>query len=431
MLRRALLRTTAAALSACPALSQQTIRVPQDQPTLEAAFSAAADGDRVLLAEGNHDVGASGLALGKSLIVETVGNTRATIHYPASTSAFIPAQPALTITGFGGGGRIVLRNLSFAGGYSPWAFSQPRSAVIDVQLGGATAGEVVLEGVEAVGETRHQHGGCPALRLASGPAVRVMLRHCRIEGATGQSPLFANGEVEYDGSTGALVDALGPFSAEKCRFVGGAGGRAAWSDFGPFMTARAGGAAALLHAPLGTVKDCDFVDGTGGAAYAGTMYPWTPDPCEHYGAPGTSAVSTDVFDCVRTFVPYGCNQTAHYVAMQLGRNDVEPIPPAAAGVSFRFKVRSLPVSSGVTFWLFGSGLDNILVPGIGGRLYVADAFVVGIVPPPPPYSWAEVWISAPPATLPWLSTFAVQPLHLDTWMNLQFGSVSTFTVLVP
>jgi hypothetical protein len=289
----------------------------------------------------------------------------------------------------------------------------------------------VLEGVEAIGETRHQHGACPGLRVTSGTGVRVMLRHSRFEGATGQSPLFANGEVEYDGSTGAIVDALGPFSAEKCRFVGGAGGRAAWSDYGPFMTARDGGAALLLHAPIGSIKDCDLVDAAGGAAYAGTPFPWTPDPCLHYGNPGTSTAATEVLDCVCSFVPYGCNQTVQYVAMQVGRNDIEAIPPASVGVSFRFKVRSLPVSGGITFWLFGSGLDSVAVPGIGGRLYVADAFVAGIVAPPPPYSWADVWIPAPPAMLPWLSTFAVQPLHLDTWMNLQFGSVSTFAIMTP
>jgi hypothetical protein len=421
----------AVAAIATGAAAQQTIRVPLDQPTLEAAIAAAANGDRVLLGAGVHAVPAAGLTLAKSLIVETSGTERATVRYPVSTDAFTPAFPALTITGFGTGGRIVLRNVTFDGGYSPWTMSQPRSAVLDVQLGGSHAGELVLEGVAVLGETRHRDGACPGLRLEAGAGVRVMLRNSRCEGATGQSPLFANGEVEFDGSAGAIVNALGPFSAEKCRFVGGAGGRAAWSDFGPFPTARDGGSALLLAAPLGSIKDCDLVDGAGGAAWAGAPFPWTPDPCAHYGNPGASIVTTEVYDCVRSFVPYGCNQTVQYVAMNVGRNDVEAIPPASVGVSFRFKVRSLAANEGFTFWLFGAGLDSVALPGIGGRLRIADAFVVGIVPPPPPYSWADVWIPAPPAALPWLSTFAVQPLHLDTWMNLQLGAVSTFTVLVP
>jgi hypothetical protein len=420
----------AAALLSCPALAQQTLRVPEDQPTLAAAFAAAADGDRVLLTQGAYTLGDGGLTLAKSLIVETQGGARATLTSPASPHPWSPAAAALTITGLGSGGRIVLRNLTFAGGYSPWAQSQVRPAVLDVQLAGA-AGELVLEGVEAFGETRHQHEACPGLRLASGPGVRVMLRHSRFAGASGQSPLFANGEVEYDGSPGAIVAAQGPFAAERCRFVGGAGGRAAWADFGPFPAARDGGEAVQLSAPFGLLKDCDLVEGAGGQVFPGAPMPWTPAPCPLWGEPGESTVATELFDCVRSQVPQGCDQTVRYFAQNVGRNDIEAIPPASVGVSFRFKVRSLPANDGVTFWIFGLGLDSGAVPGVAGRLYVADGFLVGLVPPPPPWSWAEIWIPAPPAALPWLPTFAVQPLHLTTAMTLQFGAVSTFTVLVP
>ena len=82
-------------------------------------------------------------------------------------------------------------------------------------------------------------------------------------------------------------------------------------------------------------------------------------------------------------------------------------------------------------WIFGSGLDSLAVPGFGGRLYVANAFLVGVLPPPGPTGWSTITFPAPPAALPFLPSFAVQPLHFDFAAGLQFGAVASFTVLVP
>src|SRR5262245_47816617 len=216
----------ATVLLTCHAIAQQTIQVPQQQPTIEAAIAAAADGDRIQLTQSSYAIGFNGLLLAKSLVIETVGSARATISYPDDPFGPVPpVGPALRITGFGTGARIVLRNVTFDGGSS--VFGTPRSAVIYVQLQNAV-GELVLEGVEAIGEARGCNDSCPGLRLASGSGVRVMLRNSRFEGATGYSPfpsLFPN----YDGSAGALVAAQGPFAAEACRFIGGAGGSVVWT----------------------------------------------------------------------------------------------------------------------------------------------------------------------------------------------------------
>ncbi|HZN40867.1 MAG TPA: hypothetical protein VFD82_18825, partial [Planctomycetota bacterium] len=370
---KTMLRTPSPAIAAtvlltCHAIAQQTIQVPQHQPTIEAAFAAAADGDRIQLTQSNYTIGINGLTLAKSLVVETVGSARATISYPDNpiTSPITPnVLPALRITGFGTGTRIVLRNVTFDGGYSAWAQSPPRSAVIDVQLPNAV-GELVLEGVDAIGELRHSDDGCPGLRLTSGPSVRVMLRNCRFEGATGQSPFFGGGEIEYEGSDGAIVAAQGPFAAEASRFVGGAGGRASWSFFGPFWFGRDGGAAAQLSAPLGSIKLCELVEGIPGAAYASS--PASPNPCTMYGASGASTLTTEVYDCTRTFTLPGCGQTPQQVSLNPGRNDVEPIPPASVGVPFPITFRPLPPANGLTCWIFGSGLESLALPGLAGRL---------------------------------------------------------------
>jgi hypothetical protein len=413
-------------------LAQQTIRVPQDQPTIEAAFAAAVDGDRVLLTQAGYTVGFAGLTLAKSLIVETAGVARATISYPDASSsgtAYQPTWPALTITGFGSGGRIVLRNVTFDGGFSIWAQSQPRAAVIDVQLANA-AGELVLEGVEAIGELRHRDDACPGLRVAAGAGVRVLLRNSRFEGAGGQSPLLGTNELEYDGSAGAIVDVQGPFVAEACRFVGGAGGRASWGAFGPFPTGRDGGAALDLDAPLGSLQQCELVEGIPGAAFPNSAVN-PPNPCTMFGASGASTFATEVYDCERTFVLPGCGQQAQTVLLNPGRADVLPIPPAPVGVPFAITVRPLPPSAGLSFWIFGSGLDSLPVPGVLGPLRVDDAFVAGVVPPAGPFGWSTIAFPAPPAALPFLPSFAVQPLHLDNAGTLQLGAVATFTVLVP
>jgi hypothetical protein len=431
MLHSSLLVAAATAVLAVSAFAQQTIRVPQDQPTIEAAIAAAVDGDRIQLTQSNYTIGANGLTLAKSLAIETVGTARATITYPLNVSnPLTPAFPALTITGLGSRGKVALRNLTFDGGLSVWAGSLPRSAVLDVQLANA-AGELVIEGVEAIGELRHQDDACPGLRLTSGPNVRVMLRNSRFEGATGQSPL--NGgmtELEWDGSDGAIVAAQGPFVAEACWFVGGAGGRTTWGPVGPFHTARDGGAAAVLSAPLGSVKQCELIEGIPGTAYA-IHPPTSPNPCTMQGLPGASVLTTEVFDCTRTVTPQGCGQVTQTLALNPGRNDVRPIPPAAVGAPFGITIRPLTLPNGLSFWVFGSGLDSVALPGLGGRLYVANAFVAGLVPPPGPNGWSTIAFPAPPAALPFLPSFAVQPLHLDLAGQLQLGAVATFTVLVP
>lgn len=419
---------------ACHALAQQTILVPQHQPTIEAAIAAAVDGDRIQLTQSSYTIGLNGLLLAKSLVIETVGTARATISYPDDVGTqYNPVFPALRITGFGTGARIALRNVTFDGGYSQMVMSTPRPAVIDVQLANA-AGELVLEGVEAIGELRHNHDSCPGLRVASGPNVRVVLRNCRFEGATGQSPFFATSEVEYEASDGAIIAAQGPFAAEACRFIGGAGGRAWWGYFGPWWQARDGGAAAQLTAPLGVLEWCELTEGIPGAAWP-NLSPGaaTPpvSPCAMYGAPGASTLTTEVYDCTRTFTLSGCGQTPQTIALNPGRSDVLPIPPAQVGVPFPIGFRTLPPSTGLSLWIFGSGLDSLALPGFGGRLYVANAFLVDVLPPPGPTGWSTITFPAPPAALPFLPSFAVQPLHFDYAAGLQFGAVATFTVLVP
>ena len=416
---------------ALPALiAQQTISVPGQAATIEAAIAQAVDGDRILLTASNYQIPATGLLLAKSLVIETVGSARAVITYPESVTA--PASfttaPALRITGLGSQGRVVLRNLTFNGGFSIWAQSPVRPAALDVQLQNQT-GELVLEGVQAIGELRHADEGCPGLRLATGPAVDVLIRNCRFEGATGQSPLFGgSGELEYSGSPGVVGQCAGVLLAECSQFVGGLGGRAGWSVFGPFPSARAGGDAVRLQAAQSALKNCDLIEGQGGFATADPQSPFSPNPCTAYGAPGQFVTTAELYDCVRTVVPQGCGQTVQYWPLQIGRNDVECIPPASVGVPFRFKVRAEAAGVGFTLLLVGSQVGAVSVPSITGLLRIENALALGILAPSTPQSWTDVWVNSVPATLGVLPTIAVQPVHLDG-NGLRFGSFATFTVL--
>ncbi|MCU0866773.1 MAG: hypothetical protein MUC36_23560 [Planctomycetes bacterium] len=405
------------------AMAQQTIRVPDQAATIEAAIAMAADGDRILLTAASYQIPDTGLLLTKSLVIEAVGDNRAVIDYPDSSSWAQPASPALRITGLGSQGRVVLRNLTFTGGYSIWAQSTVRSAVVVVQLPSGT-GELVMQGVHAIGETRHQNEACPGLRIDTGPGVDVLLRDCRFEGANGRSPFFAGGgDIEYHGSPGAVGFCAGVLLAECSQFVGGAGGSAP-ALFGG--QGRRGGDAARLQAAQSALKNCDLVEGTGGSAYV--YGPWSQtDPCPAYGAPGQYVTTAELYDCVRTVVPQGCGQTVQYWPLQVGRNDVECIPPATVGVPFRFKVRAEAAGLGFTMLLVGSRVGALEVPGIAGLLRLEDPAGVGILAPSTPTSWTDVWVGSVPATLGWLPTIAVQPLHLDS-NGLRFGSFATFTV---
>ncbi|MCU0866775.1 MAG: hypothetical protein MUC36_23570 [Planctomycetes bacterium] len=137
--------------------------------------------------------------------------------------------------------------------------------------------------------------------------------------------------------------------------------------------------------------------------------------------------TAELYDCVRTVVPQGCGQTVQYWPLQVGRNDVECIPPASVGVPFRFKVRAEAAGVGFTLLLVGSQVGAISVPPIDGRLRIEDAVVFGLLPPSTPTSWTDVWVNSVPATLGVLPTIAVQPVHLDG-NGLRFGSFATFTV---
>ena len=79
-------------------LAQQTISVPNQVATIEAAIAMAADGDRILLTAASYQIPDTGLLLTKSLVIETVGDNRAVIDYPDSSSAFAPVSPALLST---------------------------------------------------------------------------------------------------------------------------------------------------------------------------------------------------------------------------------------------------------------------------------------------------------------------------------------------
>lgn len=284
-----------------------------------------------------------------------------------------------------------------------------------------------MQGVQALGETRHANEACPGLRIDTGPGVSVLLRDCRFEGASGRSPIFANGELEYDGSPGAVGQCSGVLLAECTQFVGGAGGRADWVAFGPFPPGRRGGDAVRLQAPLSALKNCDLVEGIGGSVTAEPS-PFAPDRCAAFGAPGQFVTTAEFFDCVRTVVPQGCGQTVQYWPLQIGRNDVECVPPARVGVPFRFKVRAEAAGQGFTLLLVGSRVGAISVPQITGWLRIEDAAALGILPPSTATSWTDVWVNSVPATLGWLPTIAVQPVHLDN-SGLRFGSFATFTVL--
>jgi hypothetical protein len=412
---------------ALPALiAQQTISVPGQAATIEAAIAMAADGDRILLTAASYQIPDTGLLLTKSLVIEAVGDNRALIDYPDSSSGFAPVSPALRIAGLGSQGRLVLRNLTFTGGFSFYAQSTVRSAVVVVQLP-TGQGELVMQGVHAIGETRHANEACPGLRIDTGPGIDLLLRDCRFEGAEGRSPIFANGELEYDGSPGAVGQVAGVLLAECTQFVGGAGGRADWVAFGPFPPARSGGDAVRLQAPLSALKNCDLIEGLGGSVTAAPS-PFSPNPCTAYGAPGQFVTTAELYDCVRTVVPQGCGQTVQYWPLQIGRNDVECIPPASVGVPFRFKVRAEAAGVGFTLLLVGSQVGAVGVPSITGLLRIENALALGILAPSTPQAWTDVWVNSVPATLGVLPTIAVQPVHLDG-NGLRFGSFATFTVL--
>jgi hypothetical protein len=413
--------------------AQQTHLVPAQYATLEAAIAAAADGDRILLTTPELELSPAGLQLDKSLVIETVGSSRTALRYPAAPFAF-PAthdQASLRITGLGSRGRVVLRNLDFVGGFSIWANSPTRPAVIDIQLP-TQSGELVLQSVRAIADTRHSDDACPGLRLQTGPDVQLLVRDCRFEGASGQTPMFGgSGEIEYHGSPGAIGQVAGGLLAENTLFVGGAGGRASWSFLGPFWTGRNGGDALRLQAPLSALKNCEFLEGAPGAAFATQPpFPGTPDPCLSYGAPGQYSTDAQILDGVRAVVPPGCGRGVQHWPINIGDNDVEYVPPAAVGVSFRFKVRAQFAGQGLTLLLASLRTDTELVPGVAGRLWLHDPFVLNFLAPSTQFSWTDVWVPAPPAALGFLPTLAVQPLHF-TNQGLRLGSFATFTVLTP
>lgn len=419
------------ALTTSALCAQTTWRVPGDKATIAEAVTAAADGDRILLVDSvnRYAIPSTGITLAKSLIVETVGTARATVAYPEGQAA---SAAAFTVTGLGTRNRLVMRNLDVVGGYSAFTSSPVRPAVVNVQLGSAPRGELVLDAIKAVGEIRHVDGSCPGLRLVTNTDVRVVIRQCRFEGASGRSPLFASGEIEYQGSLGAIVAAQGPLLIEDTNFVGGDGGRASWANFGPFWTARDGGKAVDLNAPRGAIVNSVLIEGSGGPVIVESSASGNPDPCTRWGQPAdsTGTFQIDTFHCVRRVIPYGCNQTAKDWPLNIGRHDLEIGSPRVVGTTFRIKAGSLQAGQGVSALLFGIGTNTTVIPGIEGKLYLDNWLSLGVVPPSLPYSWTDVWFPAPPPGLPALLTCSMQLVHLDAaFTRTWFGSPATFTVL--
>jgi hypothetical protein len=406
--------------------AQQTIAVPQDAPTIAAAIAQANDGDRILLTQSSYSVSAAGLVITKSLTIEADGNGRATINYPNATGPTTATEPALRVTGLGSLGRVVLRNLTLRGGYSSWAGSVPRPAVLAVQVPNQ-AGELVLDGMQAFGELRHSHEGCPGLRLESGAGLSILIRASRFVGATGVSPFGAPGDRDYDGSPGLVGDVGGTMLVERSWFQGGDGGWNQWSLLGPFGPGLRGGDSVRLIALGSAFKECDLVEGRPGPATASQPpLPGTPDPCASYGPSGQFAIIAQLFDCVQASTPPGCNQSVQLSLLQPGRNDIEYIPTATPGQPFRFQVRAQPSGAGLTVLTVASRVATTNVPGITGAMYLDNPALLGFVPPSTPSSWTNIWVPGTPSLLG-MPTIALQPIHLDA-QGLHFGSFATFTV---
>jgi hypothetical protein len=406
--------------------AQQTIMVPQNAPTIEAAIVLANDGDRILLTQSAYTVSAAGLVVAKSLTIEADGSSQATITYPNAIGLATATEPALRITGLGGLGRVVLRNLTLRGGYSSYASSVQRSAVLAVQVPNQV-GEVVLEGVRAFGEMRHSHEGCPGLRLECGPGTAILIRACRFVGATGVSPISAPGDRDYDGSPGLVGDVAGTMLAECSWFEGGNGGWNQWSFLGPFGPGLRGGDAVRLTAPRSAFKECEMVEGRPGPAVA--SHPplfGTPDPCASYGPSGQFVTTAQLFDCVKASVAPGCNQAVQLSSLQPGRNDIECVPTATPGLPFLFRVRAVQSGVGVTVLTVAARVATVNVPGIHGDMYLDNPALLGFVPPSTSASWTDIWVPGPPP-LPGMPTIGLQPIHLDA-QGLRFGSFATFTI---
>lgn len=410
--------------------AQTTWRVPGDKATIQEAVAAASDGDRILLVDavGRYPVPIAGITLAKSLILEAAGTARATLAYPEGQAA---NAPALTVTALGTKNRVVVRNLDLVGGFSLFTSSGERPAVVSIQLPSAS-GELVLDGVRAIGEMRHIHAACPGLRLVAGAATKIVLRQCRFEGAGGQSPIFSAGETEYRGSTGAIVDTTGSLIIEDSVIVGGVGGRTSWHNFGPFLAAHDGGKALDLKAPNGAMVNSVAIEGSGGPIVVESTATGYPDPCVNWGKPGdsTATIQADVFHCVRRVVPQGCNQTAKDWPLNIGRRDLDVGSPKLVGTPFRIKAGSLQAGQGSSALLFAVGTGTRTIAGIEGKFYLGDWISLGVLPASQPYSWTEVWFPAPPPGLPALTNFSMQLVHIDAaFSRVWFGSPATFTVL--
>jgi len=214
-----------------PSIAANTIRVPDDQPTIQAGLDAAAEGDTVLVASGTY-TGPGNYNLDFSASIEEPGVAKDLVLMSES-------GPEATIIDIDGDGTELRRGFLFKSG-------ETRASVIDgftIENGWMTAGDGGGDRGR-VGVHELSAGGI-AVRLSSAPIIRdCIIRDCRAfySGGAVESSFFANplfedcvfqGNFTRDRGGAIAADFQGAIVLRNCLIAGNeadvAGGGIAFS----------------------------------------------------------------------------------------------------------------------------------------------------------------------------------------------------------
>ena len=226
----------AALLASAGAASAAIINVPADQPTIQAAVTAAASGDTIQLADGTYtgpgnvdtDTGSKSLAIrsvhGAAATIINCGGTPSAGHYGfyVSSPSTSLALSGLTIkngdlpNGAGGAiyntGTLTLTGCVLSGN----SVANPNAPGTNSNSGGAlfNSGTAILSGCTVSGNSANYGGGIYSLH---GTGISLTLNNCTL------SNNAANGNSAADGSHGGYgggVYAGSAMTATNCVFSG-------------------------------------------------------------------------------------------------------------------------------------------------------------------------------------------------------------------
>ena len=345
----------AALLASAGAASAAIINVPADQPTIQAAVTAAASGDTIQLADGTYtgpgnvdtDTGSKSLAIrsvhGAAATIINCGGTPSAGHYGFYVSA---PSTSLTLSGLtikngdlpnGAGGAIYnTGTLTLTGCVlSGNSVANPNAPGTNSNSGGAlfNSGTATLSGCTVSGNSANYGGGIYSLH---GTGISLTLNNCTLSGNA------AAGNSAADGSRGGYgggVYAGSAMTATNCVFSGNTTDYAAGGLLvgGASVTALTNCTLAGNSAPVG--NGGGFVV-FGKAAFTNTIV---------YGNTGGSADDGDT----TAAITYSDIQGGY-----LGTGNISADPKFAGATDFHLSPTSLCLGAGTINGAPETDIDN-------------------------------------------------------------------------